>query len=71
VVRDAKKRFRDRVEMQMEQRNTRHIWQGLWTITDYRGRTPSTVSDDASLADDHSTHSMLVSRLATTPLAGP
>jgi len=36
----------------MEQRNTRRLWQGLRTITDYVGRTPSTVRTDASLAND-------------------
>jgi len=36
----------------MEQCGTRRLWQGLWTITDYRGRTPSTVSTDASVADE-------------------
>jgi len=36
----------------MEQRDTGCIWQGLRTITDYPGRTPSTVSTDASLAGD-------------------
>jgi len=36
----------------MEQHNTRPLWQRLRTITDYPGRTPSTVSADASLADD-------------------
>jgi len=38
--------------MYMLQHDTRCIWQGLWTIKDYRGRTPSTVSADPSLADD-------------------
>jgi len=52
VVKDAKKRYRDRVEAQMEQSDTRHQWQGLRTIRDYLDRTPSTVSTDASLADD-------------------
>jgi len=36
----------------MEQRYTRRLWQGLRTITDYRGRTPSTVSADASHTDN-------------------
>jgi len=52
AVKDTKRRYRDRVEMQMEQRDTRHIWQGLRTIRDYRGRTPSTVSAEASPVDD-------------------
>jgi len=51
AVKDAK-RYRDRVEAQMEQRDTRRLWQELWTITDYWGRTPSTVNTDASLEDD-------------------
>jgi len=52
VVKDAKRRFRDRVDAQMEQRDTRRQWQGLWTIMDYQGRTPSTVSTDPSLVDN-------------------
>jgi len=52
VVKDAKRRYRDRVEAQMEQHDIRHQWQGLRTITHYRGRTSSTVSAEISLADD-------------------
>jgi len=48
AVKDANRMYRDRVEWQME----KGLWQGLQTITDYWGRTPSTVSADASLADD-------------------
>jgi len=47
---DAKRRYR--VEAQIEQRDTIRLWQGLPTIIDYQGRSPSTVSADASLADD-------------------
>jgi len=54
AVKEAKKRYRDRVETQMEQHETRRLWQGLWTITHYRGRSPSTVSADTYLADDNS-----------------
>lgn len=32
----------------MEQRDTRHIWQGLRSIRDYQRRAPSTVSTEAS-----------------------
>ena len=35
----------------MEQCVTSRLWQGLRTVTDYRGQIPSTVSADASLAD--------------------
>jgi len=51
-VKDAKRRYRDRLESQMEQYDTRRLWQGLRTIMDYRGRNPSTVGADASLVDD-------------------
>jgi len=51
-VKDTKRRDRDRVVKQMEQHDTRHQRQGLWTIRVYPGRTPSTVSTDASLMDD-------------------
>jgi len=37
--------------VRVEQHVTRRLWQGLRTITDYRGRN-HTVSADASLADD-------------------
>jgi len=50
AVKEAKRRYRDRVESQMKQRNTRRRWQGLQAITDYRARTP-TVSADASLVE--------------------
>jgi len=33
-------------------KRSRRLWQGLRTITNYRGRTPSTVSAEASLTDD-------------------
>jgi len=52
AVMDAKRKYRDRVEAHMAQHDTRRLWQGLRTITDYQGRTASTVSADASLADD-------------------
>jgi len=52
AVKDAKRRYRDRVESQMEQCDTRHLWQGLRTVTDYQGRSPSTVSAFASIVDD-------------------
>jgi len=38
--------------VKVEQHDTRRLWQGLRTITDYRGRTPLTVSADASQVDD-------------------
>jgi len=52
AVKDAKRRYKDRVEAQMEQHDTKSLWQGLQTITDYQGRTPSTECVDASLADN-------------------
>jgi len=52
AVKDAKRWYRDRVETQMKQPNTRSLWQRLQTITDYRGRIPSTVSANESLVDD-------------------
>ncbi|XP_056290461.1 uncharacterized protein LOC130206479 [Pseudoliparis swirei] len=36
----------------MEQRDTRRLWQGLRTITNYQSRPRAMVSADASLADD-------------------
>jgi len=44
--------YRDIVESQTEQRDTRRLWQGQRTIMDFRGRTPSTVSADAFQVDD-------------------
>jgi len=52
AMNDTKRKYKDRVEAQLDQRDTRHLWQGLRIITDYWGSTPSTVSADASLADD-------------------
>jgi len=40
MVKDAKRRYRDKVEAQMEQRDTKCLWQGLRTITDYPGKNP-------------------------------
>jgi len=45
----------------MEQRDTR--W--LQTIMDYQGRTPSTVSADASIADDLNTASGTIAEVSS------
>jgi len=67
VVKDAKRRYRDRVEVQMEQRNTRCLSQGLQT-TDHPGRSPSTVSTEASLCSDRGEQQQRSRRVPTAYL---
>jgi len=67
----------------MEQYDTRRLWQELWNITAYQGRTPSTMSADASLVDDSNSgdeHTLSVTkhnvrralmRMNTRKAAGP
>lgn len=49
TIKAAKREYRDRVEQQFD--NPRSMWQGLNTITDFRGKT-STPQTTASLCED-------------------
>ncbi|XP_035797253.2 interferon-induced protein with tetratricopeptide repeats 1-like isoform X5 [Amphiprion ocellaris] len=50
-MREAKQRYREKLESQLQQRNTRGLWQGLRTVTDYKATLMPIVSADISLAD--------------------
>lgn len=55
AVKAAKRRYRDKVEAQLCDRDSRSMWQGLRTITDYRGRTHTSADADSSLVEDLNT----------------
>jgi len=40
AVKDVETKYRDRVESQMEQHNTRRLWQGLQTYHRLQGQIP-------------------------------
>jgi len=67
---DTKRRHRDTVEAQMEKSDIRHLWQGLRTIKDYRGRTPSTESADTSRANNLNSFDVRFEASNNTP-SGP
>lgn len=50
TVKVAKKRYRDKVEAQLCNRNSR-MWQGLQRITNYRGGTNTPAVADSSLVE--------------------
>ena len=54
TVTAAKGRYRDKVELQFEQADSRGMWQGLRTMTDYKG-TPPMLNTDVSLANELNT----------------
>jgi hypothetical protein len=39
AIKQAKRHCRDKVELQFNGSDTRHLWQGLQTITDYKEKT--------------------------------
>ncbi|KAK1790078.1 hypothetical protein P4O66_002383 [Electrophorus voltai] len=51
VVREAKRRYRRKLEAQFQQSGSRSLWQGLRTITDYRSPPSRLMSVDESLAN--------------------
>ena len=56
AVRDAKLRYRDRMEEKFKQTDSRGLWQGLRSMTDYKSTSP-TVNADVSLANELNTFS--------------
>lgn len=42
----------NKLELQLQQSDSRGLWQGLWTITDYKVTRTSMVNADISLADE-------------------
>ena len=51
-IKDAKLRYRDRVESQFQQHDSKSMWQGLWTITEYRYRRSPIVSTNTALVEE-------------------
>ncbi|KAK1804661.1 hypothetical protein P4O66_020656 [Electrophorus voltai] len=55
AVREAKRRYGKKLETQFQQSGSRSLWQGLWTITDYRNPPSGLMSADESLANELNT----------------
>ncbi|XP_062844896.1 uncharacterized protein LOC134303416 [Trichomycterus rosablanca] len=55
AVKEAKRRYGEKIETQFQQSDSRTLWQGLRTITDYRSPPSRLVSADASLATELNT----------------
>uniref|UniRef100_A0A3P9JDD6 Reverse transcriptase domain-containing protein n=1 Tax=Oryzias latipes TaxID=8090 RepID=A0A3P9JDD6_ORYLA len=55
AVKEAKKRYGRKLESQLQQSDSRSLWQGLRTITDYRAPTSGVTSADRTLADELNT----------------
>ncbi|KAK3575513.1 hypothetical protein QTP86_028227 [Hemibagrus guttatus] len=55
VVKEAKQRYGRKVESQLQQSDSRSLWQGLRTITDYKAPIASMSNANASLANELNT----------------
>ncbi|KAK3537078.1 hypothetical protein QTP70_001224 [Hemibagrus guttatus] len=55
AVKEAKQRYGRKLESQLQQSDSRSLWQGLRTITDYKAPTSGMSNADASLADELNT----------------
>ncbi|KAL1277323.1 hypothetical protein QQF64_023996 [Cirrhinus molitorella] len=55
AVKEAKRRYRKKLESQFQQSDSRSLWQGLRTITDYQRPSSRMGNVDASLADELNT----------------
>ncbi|XP_045570722.1 uncharacterized protein isoform X3 [Salmo salar] len=51
AIKQAKRQYRDKVESQFNGSDTRRIWQGPQTITDYKGNTSHVADTDVLLPD--------------------
>ena len=51
AIKQAKRQYRDKVESQSRSSDTRRMWQGLQTITDYKGKT-SHIADTVVMLPD-------------------
>ena len=51
AIKEAKHRYRDKVESQFNGSDTRRMWQGLQTITDYKKKTSHVTDNDVLLPD--------------------
>ncbi|KAK7881961.1 hypothetical protein WMY93_028135 [Mugilogobius chulae] len=52
TVNMAKQRYGNRVELQLADRDSRRMWQGLRTITDYKGPAHTPTTADQNLVED-------------------
>ncbi|KAL0199448.1 hypothetical protein M9458_007988, partial [Cirrhinus mrigala] len=55
AVKEAKQRYGRKLESQLQQNNSRSLWQGLRTITDYKAPTSGMMNADVTLADELNT----------------
>ena len=51
AIKQAKRQYRDKVESQFNGSDTRGMWQGLQSITDYKKNTSPVVDQDVLLPD--------------------
>ena len=51
IIKQAKCQYRDKVESQFNGLDTRRMWQGLQTITDYKGKTSHVADTEVLLPD--------------------
>ena len=51
AIQQAKRQYRDKVDLQFNGSNTRRMWQGLQTITDYKQKTSPFVDIDVLVPD--------------------
>jgi hypothetical protein len=51
AIKQAKRQYRDKVESQFNGSDTRHMWQGRQTITDYKTKTSHVADTDILLPD--------------------
>ena len=52
TIKQAKRQYRTKVESYYTGSDTRWIWQGLQTITDYKGKQGRKLPSDTSLPDE-------------------
>ncbi|KAK3569826.1 hypothetical protein QTP86_005843 [Hemibagrus guttatus] len=55
AVKEAKQRYRRKLESQLQKSDSRSLWQGLKTLTDYKAPTSNMSNVDVSLADELNT----------------
>jgi hypothetical protein len=51
AIKQAKRQYRDKVESQLNSSDKRYMWQGLQTITDYKGKASHVVDIDVLIPD--------------------
>lgn len=47
---EAKRKYKEKMEAQSEQSDTRHLWQSMQTVVGYKGKPLPTAQGDVSLA---------------------